>query len=129
MTSIKPLLIACLTLASLFIASAMNCRTVSALSDTIGQQLAISQAAAENGQWSEAEDALVQAGELWHSHNTYLHITVNHAEIDEAETLFAQMQEYAQKQDLAQYCTTAEQLTLQLQQLKETQQLSIKNIF
>ena len=99
MTFIKPLLIACLTLASLFIASAMNCRTVSTLSDTIGQQLAISQAAAENGQWSEAEYALLQAGELWHSHNTYLHITVNHAEIDEAETLFAQMQEYAQQQE------------------------------
>ena len=44
----------------------------------------------------------------------------------EVETL---TEEYAQQQDLAQYCTTAEQLTLQLQQLKETQQLSIKNIF
>ena len=129
MMLIKPLLIAFLTLASLFVASAMNCRTVSNLSSSIDQQISLSQTAAEQGHWDEARTALNRASAAWHAHDTYLHVTVNHQDVDNAESLFAQMQQYAMQEDLDQYRITAAQLSLQLKQLARTQQLSIQNIF
>lgn len=129
MSFIKPFFIALLIFVSLFTAGAMNCRTVTTLSDSIDTQLRTSQAAAKGGRWEEAEQALAQASQTWQDHEAYLHVVLDHNEIDEAESLFAEVRQYADQQDRNKYCTGAERLCVQLSHMKETQQLSLKNIF
>ena len=124
----KPFFIACLILVSLFVAGLMNCRTVTHLSDSIETQLSYSQAAAQSGRWDEVGDALHNAAETWQEHKTYLHVTLDHSDIEETEALFADICQYAAQEDVHKYCTSAERLTVQLEHLKETQQISIKNV-
>ena len=124
----KPFFIACLILVSLFTAGAMNQRTVSDISDSIRTQLNASQAAAQQEQWESAERALSQADRTWQAHEAYLHVVIEHDEIDEAEALFTEVSQYARQHDSDKYCTSAERLCTQMVQLEESQQLSIKNI-
>ncbi|MCB7514395.1 DUF4363 family protein [bacterium 210917-SL.2.15] len=124
----KPFFIACLILVSLFTAGTMNQRTVSNISDSIRTQLDASQTAAQQEQWETAARAFSQADETWQEHEAYLHVVIEHDEIDEAEALFAEVDQYARQHDSDKYCTSAERLCTQLDHLKESQQLSIKNI-
>ena len=124
----KPFFIACLILVSLFTAGAMNQRTVSDISDSIRTQLNASQAAAQQEQWESAERALSQADRTWQAHEAYLHVVIEHDEIDGAEALFTEVSQYARQHDSDKYCTSAERLCTQLNHLEESQQLSIKNI-
>ena len=124
----KPFLAAALILGALFVAGAMNCRAVAAWSDTIGSDLTLSCQAAAQENWEEADAALQRADQVWQSHSAYLHVMVNHSEIDEAETLFAEAKEYAAQQDSGHYRVSAAQLRAQLSHLSETQQLKLKNI-
>ena len=66
--------------------------------------------------------------ELWEEHKTYLHVTLDHSEIEETEALFAEIRQYAAQEDIQKYCTSAERLVVQLDHLKESQQISIKNV-
>ena len=129
MSIIKQFLIACLIIVSLFTAGAMNSRTMENLSDSISEQLSLSQSAAEGSRWEDVEGALSQASQTWKDHETYLHVMVDHKEIDEAESLFAEIRQYAAQRDSNKYCTGAERLSVQLDHLKESQRFDIKNIF
>lgn len=124
----KPFFIACLILVSLFAAGLMNAQTVSRLSDSIETQLSYSQSSAKSGQWDEVGDTLHDVAELWQEHKTYLHVTLDHSEIEEVEALFAEARQYAAQGDVDKYCTCAERLAVQLEHLKETQRISIKNV-
>ena len=64
----------------------------------------------------------------WQAHEAYLHVVIEHDEIDEAEALFTEVSQYARQHDSDKYCTSAERLCTQLNHLEESQQLSIKNI-
>lgn len=128
MNAMKPFFIACLILVSLFVAGLMNAHTVTRLSDSIETQLSYSQSAAQSGQWDEVGDTLHSVTELWEEHKTYLHVTLDHSEIEETEALFAEIRQYAAQEDIQKYCTSAERLVVQLDHLKESQQISIKNV-
>lgn len=128
MSIIKPFFIAVLILASLFTAGIMNSHTMEQLSDSIDLQLQLSQSAAQEGDWDAANQALAQASETWLDHDAYLHVMIDHNEIDAAESIFAEVREYADQQDSDKYRTSVERLSEQLDHIKETQQLSLKNI-
>ena len=96
----KPFFIACLILVSLFTAGAMNQRTVSDISDSIRTQLNASQAADQQEQWETAERALSQADRTWQAHEAYLHVVIEHDEIDEAEALFTEVSQYARQRQI-----------------------------
>ena len=128
MSIIKPFFIACLILVSLFAAGLMNAQTVSRLGDSIETQLSYSQSSAKSGQWEEVGDTLHDVAELWQEHKTFLHVTLDHREIEETEALFAEIRQYAAQEDIRKYCTSAERLAVQLEHLKESQRISIKNI-
>ncbi len=124
----KPFFIACLILLSLFTAGVMNARTVSQLSDSIETQLSYSQASAQRGQWGEVGHTLHAASETWQEHKTYLHVTLDHGEIEETEALFAEARQYAAREDADRYCLCAERLAVQLEHLKESQKISVQNV-
>lgn len=124
----KSLFSACLILAALFGASITNAVVVTNVTDEIHETLSLSQQAAQQEDWDTAHQLLARAQETWETHNAYLHTMVNHDELDEAESLFAEIGQYAKQQDANKYCTFSECLAVQLDHIQETQQLSIQNV-
>jgi thioredoxin-like negative regulator of GroEL len=125
---IKPFFISIVILLSLFAAGLMNAHAVANWSDEIAAQVEQSAAAAAEGDWVEVGRALAQAEEEWQAHEAYLHVMIDHSAIDDTEDLFAEVRSYEAQEDAEKYCTGAQKLSTQLSHLKETQQLSFKNI-
>lgn len=124
----KPLLVSLLILASLFIAGSMNYRTITHLSDSINAQLTISQEAARQEQWDEADAALQRVNDIWAEHDAYLHIMVTHGELDTAEDILFEVRQYARRRDSENYCSSVQRLCMQMDHLKDTQRISLQNI-
>ena len=78
--------------------------------------------------WEEAENAIQQAYDDWNSRQTFLHIVMEHEELDEAESLFAAAFAACSLRDAPDFQATLAQLISQMSLLAETQQVSIKNI-
>ncbi len=124
----KPFFISCAILVSLFTAGIINYATISELSDTIIDELAISEVAAKSENWDEAANALLRADKAWDAHNTYLHIVTKHDELDEAEVLFSALLQHAMQHEPLHYYPEMAQLRAHLKHLRDAQQLSIHNI-
>ena len=124
----KPLILAGAILLSLFTAGLMNCRTINTISRSMDKQISLSQDAAQQGRWESADQALARALDTWESHNVYLHVTLDHNDIDKADLLLSALQQYAAQHDGAHYCADARRLRTQLDHLAETQRLSLQNI-
>ena len=78
--------------------------------------------------WEEAENAIQQGYDDWNSRQTFLHIVMEHEELDEAESLFAAAFAACSLRDAPDFQATLAQLISQMSLLAETQQVSIKNI-
>lgn len=124
----KLLFTACLILTTLFAASIANCRAVTDLTDEISRSLSLSQSAARAEDWHGTAEALSDAQKIWAENSAYLHVVVDHDELDEAESLFAEIGQYALQQNSDKYCTFSECLRVQLDHIQETQQFSVQNV-
>lgn len=78
----------------------------------------LEQCAARNGRTEKS----------WQGAQSYLHITLQHEEINKADTLLHQCALYAETQDGSAFSDAAVQLTLQFDRLAEMERLSIKNV-
>ena len=85
-------------------------------------------AAAESGDWDAAAGEMAALRSDWQRKQSYLHITLQHGEINEADTLLHQCALYVDSRDGDALADAAVQLTLQFDRLAELEQLSIKNV-
>ncbi len=85
-------------------------------------------AAAEGGDWDKAAREMAALRADWQKKQSYLHITLQHEEINEADTLLHQCALFVDTQDNDSLSDTAVQLALQFDRLAEMEQLSIKNV-
>ena len=85
-------------------------------------------AAAESGDWDAAAGEMAALRSDWQRKQGYLHITLQHEEINEADTLLHQCALYVDSRDGDALADAAVQLTLQFDRLAELEQLSIKNV-
>ncbi len=85
-------------------------------------------AAAESGSWDAATREMAALSADWQKKQSYLHITLQHEEINEADTLLHQCALFVDTQDNDSLSDTAVQLALQFDRLAEMEQLSIKNV-
>ena len=85
-------------------------------------------AAAESGDWDAAAGEMAALRADWQRKQSYLHITLQHGEINEADTLLHQCALYVDSWDGDALADAAVQLTLQFDRLAELEQLSIKNV-
>ncbi len=85
-------------------------------------------AAAGRDDWDTAQQEMAALHGSWQQRQGYLHIILQHEEINEADTLLHQCALYAAQQDAGQLSDAAVQLALQLDRLMEMEQLSIKNV-
>ena len=83
-------------------------------------------AQAEN--WDSVRDDLSALHESWDAHATYFHITLQHDELNEVESLLARADSFAFEQDEGEFRACIAELKSQLLVLSEMQEISIQNI-
>ena len=83
---------------------------------------------AQEERWAQAEERLRLAYADWGWSQTFFHTIMEHAELDEAESLFATAFAACDEADAPDFHAAMAQLASQLRLLAETQAVSIKNI-
>ena len=124
----KALRIAILTLVLLMAAGLANSAYLTAQCDDWMTQLNAVTSAAEGGDWDVAQREMSALSADWQDRQSYLHITLQHEEINEADTLLHQCALYVGEQDDDSLSDAAVQLALAFDRLAELEQLSIKNV-
>ena len=85
-------------------------------------------AAAGRDDWDTAQQEMAALRGSWQQRQGYLHIILQHEEINEADTLLHQCALYVKEQDNDALSDAAVQLALEFDRLAELEQLSIKNV-
>ena len=78
--------------------------------------------------WPAAAEASRAAYDQWQANQFYLHITVRHEELDQAQALFLQLLVLCDEEDAPEARLHLADLRSQLQLLAEMERLSIPNI-
>ena len=78
--------------------------------------------------WEEAAGALEDLYGDWLQVQTWLHITMKHEELDEAEALFCRALVLAEEEDSVEFRAHVAELTAALQVLCEMQQTRVENV-
>lgn len=92
------------------------------------QQLDIAGTAADSGDWETAQQALEAVHRDWEDHQTWLHIVIDHGEIDETDMLLRTCQLWEQAQDDTHLRVSLAELRAKLELLDEMEHISIKNV-
>lgn len=92
------------------------------------QELERTQIAVEKYDFDAADEALRELEEDWAHWQTYLHITIEHGEIDQAQELLDLCRLQVDEMDTPAFLIAATRLQGQLDLLREMEKLSIKNI-
>lgn len=124
----KALRVAILTLVLLMAAGLANSVYLTARCDDWTARLNAVTSAAESGDWDTARREMSALQTDWREKQSYLHITLQHGEINEADTLLHQCALYVREQDNDALSDAAVQLALEFDRLAELEQLSIKNV-
>lgn len=124
----KALRISALVLALLMAAGLANSAYLSGRCDRWTARLASVTDAAEVSDWDGAAEKMSLLQQDWQRHQCYLHITLMHEEINEADTLLHQCALAVTRQDEDALADGAVQLALRFDQLAELERLSIQNV-
>jgi len=92
------------------------------------QELENTQKAVEDYDFDKADKALQELEADWNAWQTYLHIAVEHSEIDQAQELLDLCRLQVDEMDTPAFLIAANRLQGQLDLLREMEQLSIKNV-
>ena len=115
-------------LSALLLLSLWNGRAISQKVSHLQQELLQADQFAAEENWPAAEATLQQSYRHWDNTQTFFHIATHHDIVDEAESLYHQAQTHAAEQNSADFRAALTALTVQLQQLSETERCSIRNI-
>ena len=83
---------------------------------------------AANGQWDNAAQALSALYEDWQAAHTWMHITTEHDELNEAESLFCRSLVLSELRDTEDFRVHIAELSSAIQLLREMSQLRIENV-
>ena len=124
----KPLVISLAALGLILGFSLWAGSYVAARTEDWSAQLAEADSFAQAERWAQTEEGLRLAYADWGRSQTFFHTIMEHAELDEAESLFAAAFAACDAQDAPDFHAAMAQLASQLRLLAETQAVSIKNI-
>ena len=91
-------------------------------------QLQVIDDLAEGGEWDAARSQLERLYGDWQQVQTWLHITVAHDGLNEAEGLFRRAAVLAEEEDSVEFRAHAADLAAALQMLCQTEQLRAENV-
>lgn len=112
----------------ILVLSLFNSFALSRRCDDWTAQLEASDEAARQEDWQSARRSLEVAYNDWNRHQTWLHIVIEHKEIDTAESLLQRCRVLGQEEDSVEFRSTLADLRSQIRLLNEMERVSIKNI-
>lgn len=99
------------------------------LTEELSSLLTLAQSSTQTGDWAEAQRFTLQASDLWHGRDVYLHTLLHHGDIDEIHVSFREVEEYLIWQETGEYSAANAKLITQIELLYEAEQLTLKNLF
>jgi hypothetical protein len=115
-------------LVAIFCAMLYNTHFLCRFSGELAQALEQAEAYAEQGDWRRAESMTRQAYDLWQSRDSYLHITLRHADTDLIYSGFREVLEFITCQEAGEYSAANARLLTEIELLYEAEQLTLKNV-
>lgn len=91
-------------------------------------QLHQAETLAERGDWAGAESALRTSYDDWSQHQTYLHVVLEHAAVDDAEAMYRRAAAFAESQEPNEFQAEIADLSDQLGLLAEMEKFSVQNV-
>lgn len=91
-------------------------------------QLHQAETLAERGDWAGAESALRASYDDWSRHQTYLHVVLEHAAVDDAEAMYRRAAAFAASREPSEFRAELADLSDQLGLLAEMEQFSVQNV-
>lgn len=87
-----------------------------------------SEAMAESGDWSGAEELTRQAWEKWNAQDFHLHVTLDHAVVDEVDVGFAETLELLRCGEEGEYSASNARLRTRLELLGDMERPVLENL-
>ena len=91
-------------------------------------QLCQAETLAESGDWAGAESALRTSYDDWSRHQTYLHVVLEHAAVDDAEAMYRRAAAFAASPEPSEFRAELAGLAGQLGLLAGMEQFSVQNV-
>ena len=101
---------------------------VSRCTDSWKQQLMTADGLVIREQWGEALSVLTDLYDRWQTQQEWLHMLIEHKELDETEALLQRCIAFAQQQEDAELRADIAELRTQFTLLDEMQRLTLRNI-
>ena len=120
--------IPCFLLCALLLFSLGNSVWLTRRCDNWAKELDAIDQSARQEDWDSARNQLNVLYEDWQRVQTWLHITIEHEELDMAQSLFHSSIVLCQEEDSVEFRAHLAELLSQLQLLDEMERISIKNI-
>lgn len=124
----KRLYIALALMAAVFVAGLFNTFYLGGLSEELSVLLTEAETRGESGDWETALALTQQAEDLWKEHDTYLHITLHHADTDAILLSFQEVTGLLQCREEGEYSAANAVLIGRIGLLYEQEQFSLKNL-
>lgn len=102
--------------------------SVSRCTDSWKQQLMTADGLVIREQWGEAKSVLTDLYDRWQTQQEWLHMLIEHKELDETEALLQRCIAFAQQQEDAELRADIAELRTQFTLLDEMQRLTLRNI-
>ncbi len=122
---LPPILILC----ALMVFGLWNSKRVAALAAQWQAQLQTVGTIAQSGNWTETKEALLQSYADWSVHQTYLHVTLRHDTVDDAEAMYRRAMAFADTEEITEFQAEISDLRDQLRLMSDTEQPWLENIF
>lgn len=124
----KRLSIAVGILLAVFAATLYNAHYLNTFTSGLSTLLTQAEERAEAGDWSGAAETTSQASEEWEARAMYLHIMLRHADTDDVNIGFREVEEFIQQKESGEYSAANARLIAEIGLLYEAEQLSLKNV-
>lgn len=124
----RPIRVTCTVLAALLVFCIFNSVWLSRRHEEWNTSLLHIDSLVREERWNEAESQLERLYADWQSVQIWLHIIIEHEELDEAESLFCRAMVLAEEEDSVEFRAHIADLLSQLRLLRELEELSLPNV-
>ncbi len=124
----KRLLISCAVLLLVFFIGLWHVSNITELTGEVCSLLDEAQVRAESGDWDRALELTETAGDLWKSKESYLYVTIVHADTDRIHLGFSETVEFIRLKEPGEYSAANARLMTYLYLIGEMDRFTIQNI-
>lgn len=124
----KQVLIALLTLTLALAFSIFACWYVRDRAASTLSELRLAQVQAGRGDFENAADAVLAAGQRWHANERFFDVVLRHDEVDAVSVAFSSLHQYALVEDSDDFAACCAELIERVQRIRQMQLPLVSNI-